>query len=80
MSFFTSLPTSTRIQVLESSRNQLATELINVLLRYGVDPEPFDVSDIASLEGIVVGPDMVRLEQVCQGLLVIQTKLTALGV
>lgn len=78
MSFFTSLPTSTRIQVLESSRNQLATELINVLLRYGVDPELFDIANLTTLEGTIIGPDMVRLQQVCQGLDVIERKLIAL--
>lgn len=79
MSFFQQLPDTTKVQVLESSRNQLATELISLLLRYGIDPETFNIADVSTVEGKVFGPDIVRLEQVSQGLALIQQKLTALN-
>lgn len=79
MSFFQQLPDTAKHQILESSRNNLATELISLLLRYGVDPETFDIEDTSSVGTIMVAPDLVRVEQISDGLKVIATKLAALG-
>lgn len=79
MSFFQQLSDTTKRQVLEASRGQLATELVAMLLRYGIDPEDFDIADPSSVEDHLMGPDIARIGQVCQGLAVIEAKLAALG-
>lgn len=79
MSFFQQLSDTTKRQVLEASRGQLATELVSMLLRYGIDPEDFDISNPSSVEESLIGPDIARVGQVCQGLTVIEAKLAALG-
>jgi len=80
MSFFNTLSNATKISVLQSSRDQLSTELTAILLRHGIDPEVFDFTDEASLDNYEMSGDIVRVEQICAGLQIIASKLTALGV
>jgi hypothetical protein len=79
MSFFNTLSNATKISVLQSSRDQLSTELTAILLRHGIDPEVFDFTDEAALDNYEMAGDIVRVEQICAGLQIIVSKLTALG-
>jgi hypothetical protein len=80
MSFFDDMPLSTKVNLLEQARMQLATELTSVLLRHGIDPSVFDIDDEVAMENYSFDGDIYRVEQVCDGLKIIATKLVALGV
>ena len=45
MSFFDDMPLSTKVNLLEQARMQLATELTSILLRHAIDPSVFDIED-----------------------------------
>lgn len=79
MQFFDDLPADTKRAVLVSSQNQLATELTTILLRFGIDPATFDVNDTSTLPSLGISGDTSRIEQICQGLALIETKLGLLG-
>jgi hypothetical protein len=80
MSFFDDMPLSTKVNLLEQARIQLATELTSILLRHAIDPSLFDIDDEEAMENYALDGDIYRVEQVCDGLKIIATKLVALGV
>lgn len=79
MSFFNNLSNATKVSVLQSSRDQLSTELTAILLRHGIDPEEFDITDENWVDSYGTSGDAMRIEQVRVGLQIIEQKLTALG-
>jgi hypothetical protein len=80
MSFFDDMPLSTKVSLLEQARTQLATELTSILLRHGIDPSVFDINNKEEMSNYEFSGDVYRVEQVCEGLTIIETKLVALGV
>ena len=80
MSFFDDMPLSTKVNLLEQARMQLATELTSILLRHAIDPSVFDIEDEEAMENYALDGDIYRVEQICEGLKIIETKLVALGV
>lgn len=75
------LTSAQKLQALQGSAVALSSEIYNILLRMGFDPDVFEIEDLDSLEPLSMqGMDgeVARLRKLAQSYEVVKAKVTAL--
>ena len=75
------LTSAQKLQALQGSAVALSSEIYNLLLRMGFDPDAFELEDLDSLEPLSMqGMDgeVVRLRKLAQSYGTVKAKITAL--
>lgn len=75
------LTSAQKLQALQGSAVALSSEIYNLLLRMGFDPDAFEIEDLDSLEPLSMqGMDgeVARLRKLAQSYEVVKAKVTAL--
>lgn len=79
MSVFDMIRDEQKKQFLTSARESLAMELAQNLIRIGIDPETFDYTTYSAENYQSLGELSIRIAQICDGLVLTNQKLEALG-
>ena len=75
------LTSAQKLQALQGSAVALSSEIYNILLRMGFDPDVFEIEDLDSLEPLSMqGMDgeVARLRKLAQSYEIVKAKVTAL--
>jgi len=66
-----------KIDVLASSKKNIKSEIFNILIRVGIDPDTFDENDLSGFQPVMVG-EKERMQALLNGLIMIEAKLANL--
>ena len=75
------LTSAQKLQALQGSAVALSSEIYNILLRMGFDPDVFEIEDLDSLEPLSMqgmDGDVARLRKLAQSYEIVKAKVTAL--
>lgn len=78
MSFFNSISSEQKRQLLKSAHQSLTFELANTLLRSGVDPDTFDIDSYNFDSYEHLGDIAIRIGQLCDSINLVNKKLSGL--
>jgi len=66
-----------KIDTLTATRKNIKSEIFNILIRVGIDPDTFDENDLSGFDPVMVG-EKERIQSLLNGLSMIETKLANL--
>jgi hypothetical protein len=66
-----------KIDTLTATRKNIKSEIFNILIRVGVDPDTFDETDLSGFNPVMVG-ERERIESLISGLAMIESKIASL--
>jgi len=66
-----------KIDTLTATRKNIKSEIFNILIRVGIDPDTFDENDLSGFDPVMVG-EKERIQSLLNGLSMIETKLASL--
>jgi hypothetical protein len=66
-----------KIDTLTATKKNIKTEIYNILIRVGIDPDTFDETDLSGFDPVMVG-EKERVQSLINGLTMIEAKLAAL--
>lgn len=66
-----------KIDTLTATKKNIKTEIYNILIRVGIDPDTFDENDLSDFDPVMIG-EKERVQSLLSGLSMIEAKLAAL--
>jgi len=71
------LTTQQKTDILTVTKKNIKSEIFNILIRVGIDPDTFDENDLSGFDPVMVG-EKERVQALISGLILIEAKLAAL--